>query len=201
MRVRVATCDDAAGVLAIYAPFVRDTAVSFEATVPTEREMASRIAAAPLWLVAADDEAVAGYAYASPHRARDAYRWSVETSVYVAARAQRRGLARALYGALLDVLRLQGYANAYAGISQPTGPAGPINAASTGLHKALGFRQAGLFRQAGFKSGAWHDVGWWALRLGDGSAPDPPCRLGCLADAVRARLDQASHALAFAGTV
>lgn len=186
MTVRLATPADAAGVRAIYAPFVRDTHVSFEAEVPSVDEVARRIAAtAPAhpWLVADDEGAVAGYAYASPHRSRAAYQWSVEVSIYVA--GPRRGLGRTLYGALLDVLRAQGFANAYAGIALP-------NAASVGFHEALGFEPVGVYRGVGFKAGAWRDVGWWSLRLGEGAAPDPPRPLTDVADAVAARLAEAS---------
>lgn len=184
MILRLATAADAAGVLAIYAPYVRDTWVSFEAEVPSVEAMAARIAgAAPRypWLVADAGGAVAGYAYASAHRGRAAYQWSVEVSVYVAAAHRRRGLARKLYGALVDVLRLQGFANAYAGIAQP-------NAASVAAHEALGFAPVGVYRGVGYKLGAWRDVGWWARRLGDGAAPDPPRTLPEVAGAVAARL-------------
>lgn len=187
MTVRLGTAADAPGVCAIYAPFVRDTWVSFEAEVPTEAEMARRIeASAPThpWLVAEDGAAVVGYAYAGAHRGRTAYQWSAEVSVYVSEAAQRRGLARRLYGALFDVLRLQGVANAYAGIAQP-------NAASVAFHEALGFEPVGVYRGVGYKLGAWRDVGWWALRLGDGAAPDPPRPLAEVADAVRIRLASA----------
>ena len=184
MTVRLATPADASGVLAIYAPFVRETWVSFEAEVPSEAEIARRIAAAPPtypWLVAEADGAVAGYAYASAHRGRTAYQWSTEVSVYVAEGARRRGVARQLYGALFDVLRLQGFVNAYAGIALP-------NAASMAFHERCGFEPVGVYRGVGYKLGAWRDVGWWALRLGDGTAPDPPRPLSAVADAVRTRL-------------
>ena len=187
MTLRLAAAGDAEGVRSIYAPYVRDTWVSFEADVPSADEIAGRIGAASPrfpWLVADDGAAVAGYAYASAHRSRTAYQWSVEVSVYVAESHRRRGLARALYGALLDVLRLQGFTNAYAGIALP-------NAASVGFHEAVGFEPVGVYRGVGFKMGAWRDVGWWALRLGDGAAPDPPRTLDEVAEAVAARLSAA----------
>lgn len=189
MTVRLATAADAPGVRAIYAPFVRDSWVSFEAEVPPVEEVARRIEAAPPafpWLVADDAGAVAGYAYAGAHRSRTAYQWSAEVSVYLAEAHRRRGLARTLYGALLDVLRLQGYANAYAGVALP-------NAASVGFHEALGFEPVGVYRGVGYKAGAWHDVGWWALRLGDGAAPAPPRPLPEVAGAVADRLAAASR--------
>ena len=184
MTIRLATAADAAGVRAIYAPYVRETWVSFEADVPSVEEMAGRIeGAAPRypWLVADNGGAVAGYAYASAHRGRSAYQWSAEVSVYVAETHRRRGFARRLYGALVDVLQLQGFANAYAGIALP-------NEASVGAHEALGFEPVGVYRGVGFKLGAWRDVGWWALRLGDGAAPAPPRTLAEVGEAVAARL-------------
>jgi phosphinothricin acetyltransferase len=109
-----------------------------------------------------------GYAYASRHRDRLAYQWSVDVSVYVSANARRQGVARKLYSALLNVLRAQGYYNAFAGIALP-------NEASIGAHEALGFRQAALYKQTGFKLGEWRDVGWWQLALREHDAnPQPP---------------------------
>ncbi|WP_412070044.1 arsinothricin resistance N-acetyltransferase ArsN1 family B [Rubrivirga sp. IMCC43871] len=187
MTIRLATEADAPGVRAIYAPFVRETWVSFETAVPSVEEMARRIAAGGgrhPWLVA-DDGAIAGYAYAGPHRSREAYQWSAEVSVYVAERARRRGVARALYGTLLDVLGMLGMATAYAGVALP-------NAASVAFHTSIGFEPVGVYRGVGFKAGAWRDVGWWALRLGDGSAPAPPRPLSALGEALAGRLAAAS---------
>lgn len=188
--VRLATADDAPGVRAIYAPFVRDTAISFETVVPTDEEMAARIAASTLWLVAESDGAIRGYAYAGPHRARAAYQWSVETSVYVADGAQRQGLARLLYDGLLDGLRAMGYVNAYAGVTLP-------NAPSVGFHEAMGFQPVGVYPGVGFKNGAWHDVGWWSLRLvpdHEAAAPRPPRPLAEVIEPVRARLAESDRA-------
>ena len=99
-----------------------------------------------------------GYAYASRHRDRAAYQWSIDVSVYVRADAHRRGIGRALYAALLRIVVAQGFYNAYAGITLP-------NPASVGLHESFGFRPVGMYRRVGHKLGAWHDVGWWALDL------------------------------------
>lgn len=189
MTVRLARPGDAAAVLSIYGPFVRDTHVSFEARVPTEDEMAKRIGAtlpAWPWLVAETDAGVVGYAYAGSHRHREAYQWSVEASVYVVPGARRRGVARTLYEALLDVLRLQGYASVYAGIALP-------NPASLGFHRALGFEPIGVYRRVGFKRGAWRDVEWLGVSLGDGAAPDSPRPLDAVAPAVAARLADAGR--------
>ena len=111
---------------------------------------------------------VLGYAYASRHRDRAAYQWSIDVSVYVRADAHRRGIGRALYAALLRIVTAQGFYRAYAGITLP-------NASSVGLHEAMGFRPVGVYRAVGYKLGAWHDVGWWDLALAAaGPAPPPP---------------------------
>jgi L-amino acid N-acyltransferase YncA len=166
MLIREARSGDAAGLLAIYGPVVRETAISFEVAVPSLEEMRRRIdETLPRmpWLVVVAGDDVAGYAYAGPHRTRAAYQWSVDVSVYVHPRHHRAGVGRALYSALLDLLVLQGYCRAYAGITLP-------NPASVGLHEALGFRPVGVYSGVGFKVGAWHDVGWWQRPLG---APPP----------------------------
>ena len=152
---------DAGAVREIYAPFVSDSATSFEMVVPDLMEVERRIQTDRdryPWLVFEQDRVVLAYAYASVHRARKAYQWSVEVSVYVHPQAHRRGVGRALYTALFDLLRRQGYANAYAGITLP-------NPASVGLHESLGFVPVGVFSRIGFKFDQWHDVAWLQLRL------------------------------------
>ncbi len=119
------------------------------------------------WLVFEEDGDVVAYAYASEHRTRRAYRWCVEVSAYAHERARRRGIGRALYACLLELLRRQGYANAYAGITLP-------NPASLGLHEAMGFCMVGVYPKIGFKQGQWHDVAWLQLRLRDDSVPAEP---------------------------
>lgn len=160
-RIRLASEDDAAQIQAIYAPIVRDTIISFETVAPTVDEIRARIRSTlerlP-WLVLIQEDALLGYAYASQHRTRIGYQWSVDVSVYVHPDARRKGAARALYTSLLNILIIQGFFNAYAGIALP-------NAASVGLHEALGFQPVGVYHGVGYKLGAWHDVGWWHLRL------------------------------------
>jgi L-amino acid N-acyltransferase YncA len=119
------------------------------------------------WLVCERDRQVLGYAYASRHRERSAYQWSCDVSVYVSASYRRVGIGRALYRSLFELLKLQGFRNAYAGITLP-------NPASVGLHESLGFKPIGVYQDVGYKLGAWHDVGWWELHLGPGVAPTPP---------------------------
>ena len=160
-KVRVATPADASAIQAIYAPMVLDTVISFELTPPTVGEMAARIAATlPTYpyLVAEVEGNVVGYAYASEHRAREAYRWSVDVTVYVDPTVHRKGVGRALYQQLLPVLEKQGFHAAYAGIALP-------NAGSIGLHEALGFTPIGTYPEVGFKHGQWHSVGYWRKPL------------------------------------
>jgi phosphinothricin acetyltransferase len=159
--IRVATSSDAASVAAIYAPIVANTAISFEVAPPSPQEMARRIAATlPThpWLVAERAGQVVGYAYAGPHRDRAAYRWSVDMSAYVEANARRGGVGRALYDKMIAILRRQGFHAAFAGIAMP-------NPASVGLHEAVGFKPVGIYKEVGFKQGAWRDVEWWRLAL------------------------------------
>lgn len=160
LNIRPATADDTPAIAAVYAPHVADGYASFEAQPPSAAEFADRIAARPLlpWLVAEEGGAVAGFAYASLHRSRAAYRWSADVSVYLAEAARGRGVGRALYERLLPEVRGLGYVSAFAGIALP-------NAASIGLHEALGFTPVGVYRNVGFKQGEWRDVGWWQLAL------------------------------------
>ena len=177
--IRLARESDAELLLAIYAPVVRDTAISFELEPPTEADFRGRIRNTlqhTPWLLVEEAGNVLGYAYAGRYRARAAYQWSVEVSVYVAAGRRRRGVARALYTSLFECLRLQGYYNAYAGIALP-------NPASIALHERLGFKAIGIYRSVGYKNGRWHDVGWWQLAIQEpGSSPAPSVRLNEIRD-------------------
>jgi len=165
--VRIAEATDAPVFAAIYAPVVTDTVISFETEPPTPEEMAGRITRTLTdypWLTAMRDGQVAGYAYASQHRSRAAYRWSVDVTVYVAESARRCGVGAVLYTALNGILRRQGFRSAFAGIALP-------NPGSIGLHEAMGFEPVGVYRDVGFKLGAWRDVGWWGLTLASDDAP------------------------------
>jgi phosphinothricin acetyltransferase len=177
--IRLARPEDAKAVQAIYGPVVRDTAISFEIVPPSVDEMCERIettlARFP-WLVHDRAGVVDGYVHASAHKTRPAYQWSVDTTVYVHETARRGGVGRALYAALLALLRLQGFTRAYAGITLP-------NAGSVGLHEAVGFRPLAVYRGVGFKLGQWHDVGWWEQHLQHlPPAPAPPVPLPAIAD-------------------
>jgi phosphinothricin acetyltransferase len=169
---------DAGACAAIYAPFVRSTAVSFEEQPPSARELAQRIeqqSPSYPWLVAELAGTIAGFAYASAHRERAAYRWATDVTVYIAEGWRGQGVGRALYGALLPLLARQGLRIACAGITLP-------NDASVALHESFGFELVGVYRRIGWKAGSWRDVGWWQLELIDPTAgapaePGPPARL------------------------
>ena len=165
---------DAAACAAIYAPHVEHSPTSFEEDAPDAAEMAARIeavSATHAWLVAELDGRVAGFAYAGQHRARSAYRWAADVSIYLDEHFRGRGLGRELYGALFGLLRRQRLLVACAGITLP-------NAASTGLHQAMGFVPVGVYRAIGYKDGAWRDVGWWQLQLAERVPGPPPDPLG-----------------------
>lgn len=167
--VRDASAADAAGCAAIYAPYVEQTAISFETTAPSADDMVARIAAAQrehVWVVLEEHGQVVGYAYAGPYKARAAYRWSCEVSVYVARGRHRSGAGRMLYEALFARLADRGYRTAVAGMTLP-------NPGSEGLHRALGFEPIGTYRRIGWKNGRWHDVAWMQRELA-ASDDDPP---------------------------
>ena len=175
--IRPVEVRDAAAVARIYAPHVTAGVASFETVPPDAAEMADRIAATTPtypWLVCdVPASGVAGYVYASVHNPRAAYQWSANVTVYIDGRFHRAGIGRALYTSLFAVLRLQGFYNAYGGITLP-------NAGSVGLHEALGFRLVGIYQAVGYKFDRWWDVGWWGMEL----QPKPvtgltaPLRLG-----------------------
>ena len=172
--IRLAEERDAGQVAAIYAPVVRETAISFETEPPSTEEMRRRIEDTLRrfpWLVCERGGEVLGYAYAGAHRSRAAYRWSVEVSAYVREGERRRCVGRALYTSLFEILVLQSFYNAYAGITLPNPP-------SVGLHESVGFRPVGVYRGVGYKLGAWRDVGWWELPLQERAAsPGEPLDL------------------------
>ncbi len=177
-HIRVAGPADASGILAIYRPIVEQTAISFELEPPSPQEMAARIARTLRthpWLVWSQEDQICGYAYATAFRSRIAYQWSSESSVYVHPRRRREGIGRGLYVALFEILARQGFHRVFAGIALP-------NPASVHLHEAHGFTPVGVFRQAGFKLGIWHDVGWWEKQLGRAGAvqPEAPVPFGQL---------------------
>lgn len=171
--IRIARAGDSSAVSDIYRPAVTEAVISFEIEPPDADVMASRMTTMMSrlpWLVYETAGGIGGYAYASAHRDRAAYQWSVEVSAYVRQDIRRAGVARALYASLFAVLVLQGYRNAYAGITLP-------NEASVGLHRAVGFTPVGVYHGVGYKMGEWHDVGWFERplgpRVGDPRLPKP----------------------------
>jgi L-amino acid N-acyltransferase YncA len=165
--IRLAELSDAEEIRAIYAPFCAEgSPVSFELVPPSVEEVQRRMAKVferHIWLVCEAGGEVLGYSYAGTFSDRAAYVWSVATSIYVREDQRRRGIGRALYTSLFNAVRLQGYVSAYAGTTLP-------NPGSVGLHQAMGFEAAGVYRNAGYKGGAWYDVAWWQLSL---SQPPP----------------------------
>ncbi len=170
---------DASACASIYAPYVRETAISFEEHPPEATAFAERMegtARTHPWLVAEDAGQVVGFAYGCRHRERAAYRWAADVSVYVDPDRRRLGVGRALYDALLALLRDQGLHIACAGVTLP-------NEASVAFHESFGFTSVGVYRQIGFKLGTWWDVGWWQLQLsrpGENAPGDvrAPSRIG-----------------------
>jgi L-amino acid N-acyltransferase YncA len=179
MRLRAATADDAAAIAGIYAPYVTASAVSFETDAPDPAAMRARIEGAGdlyPWLVGeAADGTILGYACAAPFRPRPAYRFAVETSVYLSREARGRGLGARLYAPLLAMLEAQGFTQAIAAITLP-------NETSVKLHERLGFARAGTYSRVGWKLGAWHDVGLWQRALAPAAAPAAEPRPTRLAD-------------------
>jgi len=170
--IRLATESDAEQIQAIYAPYVIHTAISFELEPPTVEEMRRRIGdILPHWpwLVCEQRRKILGYVYAGRHRSRAAYQWSADVSVYIDEQFHRLGIGRALYSSLFAILALQGFYNAYAGITLP-------NAASISLHESLGFQPIGVYPAVGYKLGVWHDVGWWELTLRAHTIPPGPLK-------------------------
>ena len=167
---RLAQSADAIAIQAIYAPVVRETAISFEYEPPgveeIERRMAKVLQSRP-WLVYEADGQVLGYAYASTFRERAAYDWGPEVSIYVKDGAQGRGIGRELYATLFDVLRVLNYCQVWAGATTP-------NESSERLHRAMGFELVGRFPSAGYKFGKWHDTVFWRLALRELPAEAPP---------------------------
>jgi L-amino acid N-acyltransferase YncA len=170
IAIRPARPEDAAAIAAIYAPFVLVGTVSFETEAPDARQMRTRMAASDglyPWLVATNGEEEGGvmaYAYATRFRDRPAYKYVVETSVYVAGPVQGQGAGRLVYEALIDTLRAQGFTQAIGVIALP-------NDGSIKTHESVGFRRAGVYREIGFKHGQWIDVGFWQCELNDSAVP------------------------------
>lgn len=179
LRLRLATPADGAACAAVYGPYVRETAISFELEPPDAVEMSARIARTTErmpWVVAEIDGVIRGYAYAGRWRERAAYGWTGESAVYVDGEHRGLGIGRSSMRALLAILRAQGFHSVVAGVTAP-------NPASVALHVSLGFTRVGNFEAVGWKHGGWHGVEWFGLELAERAAPNPIRPLPVMLDA------------------
>lgn len=174
VEIRLVTKEDTSEILDIYSPYILNTTISFETKVPTIDQFQKRIEdclKAYPWIVCVVDERIAGYAYASKHREREAYQWTCECSVYIHNSFKGREIAKELYQLLFQILKLQQFRNVYAGITLP-------NDASIKLHEKCGFTKFAHYENIGFKFGNWHSVGWWKLQINEYDLqPPPPLKL------------------------
>ena len=171
--IRIAKPNDAKGILEIYAPYISNTSFTFETETPSVEEFAERIKTYLInwpWLVCEINGKIAGYTYATKYRERVAYQWCVESSVYIHDDFQQAGIARALYTALFDILKRQGFNTVYAVINLP-------NEKSISLHERFGFHHFATYEKVGYKLGKWKNVGWWQLSINDyGDEPATPVK-------------------------
>ena len=175
IRIRPAEERDIPAMLAVYAPYVEETAVSFEYAVPSPEEFRARLARVQgfyPWLVAEQEGRVLGYAYASRFHPRAAYDWSVEVSIYVQREARGHGLGPRLYEALEAMLRAQNVLSAYACIALAETPDEYLDHASIRFHERMGYRLTGTFPNCGYKFGRWYGMVWMEKRLVPADAPE-----------------------------
>lgn len=176
-QIRLATPEDAAGILAIYAPYIQNTSYTFETEVPSVQEFAERIRSYLVnwpWLVWEEEGKVAGYAYGARYRERVAYQWCTESSIYMHDDFQKAGIGRRLYTTLIEILKRQGFRNVYAVINLP-------NEKSVAFHEKSGFTHFATYEQVGYKLGKWKNVGWWRLVLNEfGDEPAAPVKFSAL---------------------
>ncbi len=169
--IRLATAADAKDILEIYVPYIENTSFTFETETLTLPDFEKRINTYLInwpWLVCEINGKVGGYAYATRYRERKAYQWCTEVSVYIHDDHQKKGIAKALYLTLFDILQRQGFRNIYAVINLP-------NEKSVAFHESLGFKWFANYEQVGYKLGKWKTVGWWRLIINDfGMEPEPP---------------------------
>lgn len=162
-KIRLAIESDVESILEVYTPFITDTVITFEYKVPTVKEFGQRMAEIQQrypWFVCEVNNNIVGYAYASRFNEREAYDWSADFSIYIRPEFHRRNIGKALYYTLFETLKLQGYYNAYAGVTLP-------NIKSEGLHESFGFKSAGVYHNVGYKLGSWHDVKWYELKINE----------------------------------
>ncbi len=176
VTINLITNNDIEGVLKVYAPYIEETAISFEYEVPTLEEFIGRVHAITKqypWLVAKEHGNVIGYAYGTTHRARTAYQWSVEVAIYMAKDYRGKGIGKQLYHQLFELLKQQGYCTAFAGMTLP-------NEKSEALHLSCGFEEIGVFKNIGYKNNQWHSVKWFQKQLGDYNKVELPKRIDVL---------------------
>jgi phosphinothricin acetyltransferase len=174
VTIRLATAEDASGILDIYRPYIENTSFTFETETPSVKSFAERISSYLMnwpWIVCEIDGKIAGYAYGSRYRERTAYQWCVEASIYIHDDHQRSGIGKKLYDRLFEILKLQGFRNVYAVINLP-------NEKSVNFHERCGFKWFATYEKVGYKLGKWKNVGWWQLILNEYSMePEAPVRL------------------------
>jgi len=169
MRIRSAVPQDAPALLAVYAPYIRDTAITFEYDTPSETEFARRIADTLKrypYLVLEEEGEILGYAYAGTFKSRAAYDWAVEVTIYIRRDVHGKGYGRALYEALEAALRERNILNCYACISWTEQPDEYLTQDSPRFHERMGYRLCGTFRRCGYKFGRWYDMIWMEKMLG-----------------------------------
>jgi len=177
LTIRLATEDDAQEILSIYAPYVRETAITFEYEVPALEEFRGRIRETLLrypYLVALEDGRIVGYAYASAFKKRAAYDWAVEMSIYLRMECRGKGIGKTLYTALEETLRRQHVQNLNAGIASIGVQDEHVDDASERFHERMGYRKTAHFTKCGYKFGTWYDVIWMEKMLGDHPCPPEP---------------------------
>ena len=179
IKLRVATVDDAAELLKIYAPYVTDTAITFEYDVPTLDDFKGRIAHTlekyPYFVAEMNGEIV-GYAYASAFHPRAAYSWTAESSIYVRRDMKRMGLGRTLYDALETALKAQGVLNLNACIACPDVDDEYLTHNSIDFHTHLGYSIVGEFHNCGYKFGRWCNMVWMEKMLNEHMSKQPPIK-------------------------
>ncbi len=174
IQVRKASVEDAEAIRQIYAPYVLNTAITYETAVPSVEEFQGRIARTLSkypYIVAEIDSQIIGYAYAGPFYARPAYNWSAELSIYIDRNFRRQGIGKTLYGELEHLLGKMGVTNLYACIACPDVPDEYLDSSSIDFHRHLDFSLAGTFHHCASKFGRWYNMVWMEKFIGEHSTP------------------------------
>lgn len=179
MKIRTAAESDAKELLEIYAPYVENTAITFEYKVPSLDEFTCRISDTLKkypYILAEDGEKILGYAYAGAYNERDAYSWTVEVSIYLRSDMRRRGIGRMLYEELETILKEQGVTNLNACIAHPDKEDEYLTDGSVRFHECEGYSLVGEFHKVGYKFGRWYNMLWMEKQIGEHVADQPPVR-------------------------